>query len=180
MTPTAALWGLVEQEELWVAYRDLRRMSWSRLVLGLYVRAGHRGMILLDRSLVDKPRLLRSVLAEEIGHHLTVGEQDAMTAYMSYSRRVALSRDEARAIRWACDALLPEPGVRTSLRRGATISDLAEEFEVTEWLVHRRLEFMGAAPLRRSIVRLAASQVAVGSQQAREVMTSALLWGYIR
>lgn len=138
---------LVEQEGIHLCYTDLSDAP-GRRVYGLYYREPRRNLpvIILDHRLEHNLPLHRSVLAEELGHHFTAPSTSVAVAYTSYSVALALSRDERRALRWACDYLLPVAEVAAAVERGiATPWDLAEHFLVTEWLIWRRLEFMAAA-----------------------------------
>lgn len=112
-------------------------------LLGLYVRTEHGAAIVLDSSLPANPRLERCVMAEEMGHHYTVPGTSAFVACTSATLRTAHRRDEARAIRWACDYLIPVNDFLGALREGVTsVEDLADLFYVTPWMVQARFRFL--------------------------------------
>lgn len=137
------LMHLVEQEGIWLTYRDLSPAP--RRLLGLYFFDPQTNVpfIVLDHSVERSLPLHRSVLAEELGHHFTVPQARFLAPYTSYSLSVALGRDEARALRWACDYLVPVPAFIGALSHGAlTVDELAEQFTVTPWLIRRRLWFL--------------------------------------
>jgi len=115
----------------------------SKGFLGLYVRTRHGAAIVLDSSLPANPRLERCVMAEEMGHHYTVPGTSAFVACTSATLRTAYRRDEARALRWACDYLMPVHDFLRALREGVTaVEDLADLFYVTPWMVQVRFRFL--------------------------------------
>lgn len=131
---------MVEREGILVLYRQLDPASG---LLGLYIREECGAAIVLDTSLTSNPRLERCVLAEELGHHYTAPITSVFTAYASATFRTSHSRDEARALRWACDYLMPVDKFLRALREGVTsVEDLADLFDVTPWMVHQRFRFL--------------------------------------
>ena len=146
------LFQIAEAEGIYVAYRPLCP---TKGLLGLYVRDSRGAAIILDSGLPANPRLERCILAEELGHHFTVPVSSVFVALPSSTRRTAHLRDEARAVRWACDYLMPAREFLDATRRGiSSIEDLADHFYVTKWMVHARLRFLGL-PIRRAIGQLA-------------------------
>lgn len=133
---------LVEKEGIWLDYVDLSNLRQN--IFGLY-RIDHDGdpHITLDKSLEHNDRLHRSILAEELGHHFTVPQTSFLVPYTSYSLQRRLSKDEAKALRWACNTLLPYPRFVEAVQNGLRCPhELADYFNVTPWLVWRRFEFM--------------------------------------
>lgn len=133
------LWALVESEGIRVKWADLRRTPEG--LLGMYYFDPVLGIpvIVLDRGLPARPRELRSVLAEELGHHFTVPQAEALQPRFSFRDAVAQGRDEARALRWAAALLIPAPELRAALARHEAPADLAERFGVTEGFLRRFL-----------------------------------------
>lgn len=69
--------------------------------------------------------------------------------YFSATARVACHRDEARAIRWAADHLIPTDHLLRAVREGVTpVDELAEYFYVTRWMVLAKLRTL-AGPVWR-------------------------------
>ncbi|MBE3589964.1 MAG: hypothetical protein IMW98_08620 [Firmicutes bacterium] len=139
------LFKIVADEGIDLEYADLSGAP--RKLLGVYYP--RPPLIVLDRSVERNVPLHRSVLAEELGHHFTVPRADVASAYTSYSAQVELSRDERRALRWACDMLLPvmefadaAATLEADMPLGAVVEQLAEMFVVTPWLVWRRIHFL--------------------------------------
>lgn len=113
-------------------------------IYGMYFRDEKgRPIIILDDDLHHRPRLKRCVLAEEIGHHLTAPTTSFYVAHISYSLSVDISRDEARALRWAANHLIPTKRLAEAAERGIqTTHDIADYFFVTEWMVYRKYQFL--------------------------------------
>lgn len=135
MVPTSSLFQLCEQHDIDVTYDDL-----GSNLRGLYVKHPRlrRPLIALHSALRTDERLLRCVLAEEIGHHLT-GAGNYMIGY-NQNTRVWMDKAEYMAMKWAVDYLVPED--RFVLRVGRyRIHELADIFYVTEdfvrWQVNR-------------------------------------------
>ncbi|WP_052299146.1 ImmA/IrrE family metallo-endopeptidase [Thermaerobacter marianensis] len=115
----------------------------SKGLLGLYLRTPHGAAIVLDSSLPANPRLERCVMAEELGHHFTVPVTSTFVACTSATARTSYRRDEARALRWACDHLMPLDQFLQAMREGvSTVEELADYFYVTPWMVHARFRFL--------------------------------------
>lgn len=133
------LWALVEAEGIHVHWADLRHTPEG--LLGMYYFDPLLGLpvIVLDRGLPARPRELRSVLAEEVGHHFTVPQAQALEPRFSFPNAVAQGRDEARALRWAAAFLIPLDELRAGLLRHEAPADLAERFGVTEGFLRRFL-----------------------------------------
>ncbi len=134
---------LVEQEQIFLSMKDLSHCP--RLIYGLYFYdpKEQQPHIVLDKRLKEGSPLFRSVLAEELGHHFTVPQSNFLVPYTSYSHKIALSRDERKALMWACDFLAPVSSVVKALESGCTsVEELAEYFNITSWLIRYRLQFM--------------------------------------
>lgn len=123
------------------------RLSSTGKILGYYCHARDgTPLIMLDESLCTRPRLLRCVLAEELGHHLTVPQ--GHPAGMGYSvlerdNLMQLSLDEARALRWAANCLIPTDELAFAAKRGLVLAhELAEHFQVEEWMVWRKFHVL--------------------------------------
>ena len=141
MSKEDELWAIIEREQIVVIYQDLQAVGGRH---GAYYFEPEVGPIIaLDHSTLKSDRLHLSVLAEELGHHMTVPERST-TMHWNYSLDIQESRDEVRALRWATDRLLPTfesidviqfGGVRSTL-------ELAEHFGVTDWLAWRKIAFL--------------------------------------
>jgi len=98
-------------------------------------------VIALDNALENNTPLLRSIFAEELGHHFTLDRAAICRTYFNYRDRLAVSRAEYRAWKWAAEYLIPKKQLRKALRNGnGTLWDLAELFDVTEEMMEFRLK----------------------------------------
>lgn len=137
---------LADDEGVFISYQDLVRAD-NKKLFGVYSYDPERDvpLILLDHSLKHNRALHRSVLAEELGHYFTVPQGNFLLPYTSCSRALTLGRDERRALNWACNFLMPIITFRNAIGSGLhTVEELAEHFNVTPWLVYRRVEFARA------------------------------------
>lgn len=140
------LWALVEAEGIHVRWAGLRHTPEGLLGMYYYDPVIGVPVIVLDRGLPTRPRELRSVLAEELGHHFTVPQSEALSPRFSFGDAVAQGRDEARALRWAAGFLLPPGALAAGLARGEGVGDLAERFGVTEAFLRRVLAGTSPSP----------------------------------
>lgn len=134
------LLAICDAEGVKVSYQPLAP---DRGLLGMYIREGRRAGIILDESLSSQPRLERTVMAEEVGHHFTVGHGNIFVVRFSHQVATVLSRDEYRALRWAANYLIPTDDLVRAIQRGYTsLDELADYFYVTSWMVQRKLCFL--------------------------------------
>jgi Zn-dependent peptidase ImmA (M78 family) len=114
----------------------IRGMYWDPMVKA--------PVIFLDKALEYHTRLLRCVMAEELGHHFTLDRDCLCRTYFNYQDRLAVSRAEYRAFRWAANYLIPVDKLGQAIRSGiVTRWELAEYFEVTEVMAGVRLGLLG-------------------------------------
>ncbi len=120
------LFLLAEEEGIGCAFFDL-----PYPLLGLYdYRCNEIPMILLDNSLKKDRKLLRCVLAEEIGHHFTTSQN-----IMVFSRKdnYMYMKYEKLALWWATKYLMPLKELIKAINGGLFLThEIAEHFEVTE------------------------------------------------
>lgn len=142
------LWSIIETESIDIEYDRL--MTPTRPLRGFYLSHPEGPLIGLDITLARQPREEKCVLAEEIGHHLTAPQCNAIVVYRNYAATpaggtVLLAKDERSAYRWATMQLMPTLEVCRALHAGCqTAAELADYFEVTEWFVYRKLGFLKA------------------------------------
>jgi Zn-dependent peptidase ImmA (M78 family) len=139
--PLEAVWALAETHRLNCAWTALARDA-GILAVYTWDPVLQAGIVVLDDQLPQRPRLLKSVLAEEIGHHVRLGDPGRAQVHTNYSLRVGMGRAETRALRWAVDLLLPRDAFLAAVvEEGAQVAAVAERFDVTEWLVRRAVDF---------------------------------------
>src|SRR5690606_12963490 len=138
--PMDGLLSICDREGIEVSYHN--PLTRSGNILGFYCRLRNgQPLILLDESLVSRPRLQRCVLAEEVSHHMTGSVGRMLYPCPSrLSRRSAWQRESA-ATRWAVNYLIPTTALACAAKRGIVLPDeLAEHFDVEEYIVWRRSE----------------------------------------
>jgi Domain of unknown function (DUF955). len=137
------LYDAIERDGIIVEYAALA--ATRDKLLGLYYidNVLGRPVILLDHSLRGRTAEHDTVLAEEVGHHVTLPRTSLSRVHACYAARVEISKDDARAIRWACKVLIPDDQLRIAVRKGYREAwQLAEYFQVTEWLVHQKYGYL--------------------------------------
>ena len=136
------LWLITEKENIRCEYRNL--LAEQEHLYGLYIFHPVLGpVIILDESLKNHRRLHKCVLAEEIGHYNTAPRSNYLIAYGSYNNKIIMSQDERKALQWATDFLIPDVDLTKAVHSGCrSCFELAEYFDVTEWLVYRKLGFL--------------------------------------
>jgi Zn-dependent peptidase ImmA (M78 family) len=100
-------------------------------LLGLYdSRPGEQPMILLHEKTRKSRKLLRCILAEELGHHFTCARN--MMAF-AQTDRIVYNKYDKLALRWAANYLVPRHLLYRAVLAGhRSIHELAEHFDVTE------------------------------------------------
>jgi len=131
------MYSIAEQQEIEIEWWDF-----VPPILGVYwAPSDLPPVIFLDKSLETQTRLLRCVMAEELGHHYTLDRDCLCRTYFNYRDRLAVSRAEYRAWKWAAMHLMPLDRMGQAIRDGITEKwELAEYFEVTEEMVRFRIE----------------------------------------
>jgi Zn-dependent peptidase ImmA (M78 family) len=94
----------------------------------------------LDNKLDTNTPLLRCIMAEELGHHFTLDRDCLCRTYFNYRDRLAISKAEYRAFRWAAIYLMPKARLVQAFHLGYVEAwRLADRFNVTEDMVRFRL-----------------------------------------
>ncbi len=128
---------IAESEQIKVEY-----FSFNDPLKGIYyVEAGMPPIIGLDYSLNDSIPLLRSVMAEELGHHFTSVGICMPKEFYNYAARQHIDKAEYKALRWAANYLISDDALLDALREVLDgVSTLAEYFMVTPEIVRLRLK----------------------------------------
>lgn len=130
----------------WDFNPPIRGMYWDPVVKS--------PVIFLDNALVQSPRLLRCVMAEELGHHFTLDRNCLCHTYFNYRDRLAVSRAEFRALKWAAKHLIPRDKLMQAIKSGIVEAwELAEHFDVIEELIPYRMAMPDAARAKYSIYK---------------------------
>ncbi len=137
------LYEIVEREGIILRYDDLATTPDEILGLYYYSRRTLRPIIILDSRLRGRVAEHDSVLAEEVGHHITSPRISVVDAHACQGSWIIISQDERRAMEWACDILVPSDVLCSVVRNGRdSLWELAEYFEVTDWLMSYKLDML--------------------------------------
>ena len=125
---------------------NIRWWNFDPPVLGVYwAPEGKCPVIGLDKCLEHNTKLLRTVFAEELGHHFTAADNCINNVCLNYRGRLRVSRCEYWALKWAAYYLMPEEELGIALRTGYIENwDLSDYFNVTEELARFRLGLLSA------------------------------------
>ena len=107
----------------------------------LYISRNGIRLILLLESLKNDLIHLTEVFAEEIGHYFTsVG--DNINA-VSYFDRLKIDKCENKAMKWACDFLVPKCELIEMIKRCPSgLDDLADMLEVSKDILMQSLYYL--------------------------------------
>lgn len=153
------LLSICDREGIEISYHN--PLTRSGNILGFYCRLRNgQPLILLDESLVSRPRLQRCVLAEEVSHHMTGSVGRMLYPCPSrLSRRSAWQRESA-ATRWAVNYLIPTTALACAAKRGIFLpSELADHFDVEEYIVWRKFHVLRTDLREQWKLRVAAPDV---------------------
>lgn len=109
--------------------------------------------ILLDVTLNKRPRQLKCVMAEEIGHiiypprpgHIRYHSKQYMDrdCIDRSNIRAIVAQDERKALLWATNVLIPDVEFWRVIREGEnTIYQLTEKFDVEPWFLLLKIGFI--------------------------------------
>ena len=117
--------------------------------LGFYQHSSHATVIIIDDSLNNDPIHFKCILAEEIGHYFTTIGDNMPYKGITYRKRVAIDKEEEKAIKWAVDYLIDTTRLLHYLSTNLydRFDELVDYFEVTEEYLLLKLQFMGRQKL---------------------------------
>lgn len=129
---------LAEREGIVVEYWELN----EPLEAVYLVESGMAPVIVISKTLLKENRAhLRTVLAEELGHHFTSVHNVSLTRFHYKDRLLVVHREEYRALKWAAQYLIPDDKLYIALRKGLHETwRLADYFNVDQCLIEIKLE----------------------------------------
>ena len=112
-----------------------------------------RKQIVLNWSLRNQPRLIKSVLAEEIGHILFPARPGHIRYHSTQfwethhkertMTKIVVAQDERMALDWAASVLMPDVEFWQVIKEGVdTIPGMMEYFNVEDWLVRHKVGWL--------------------------------------
>jgi Zn-dependent peptidase ImmA (M78 family) len=120
------LFEIAEKENVLV---DFVELPWDILGVYYYVEPDPP-VILLHKKTEHRRRLLRCVLAEELGHHFTTAFD--LIAFARSNKAYMARKYEKKAILWAVEYLIPLDKLVAAVNSGLFLThELAEYFDVT-------------------------------------------------
>lgn len=154
MITTADLFASVENAHIKVHWADL-----AGRLRGCYYADKNQKIILLANSIANQETVLRCVLAEELGHHFTsIGVCLPVVGLSYIGRLINVDRQEAKAVRWAVNYLLPTAYFIEAAHEETW--QVAERFMVTEEFVKLKQRLLRRGSYEESRVGDGASNYA--------------------
>ncbi|MFU2419069.1 ImmA/IrrE family metallo-endopeptidase [Peptacetobacter sp. AB800] len=127
MTKFEQLLDIAEKENIIIKFVDEIPEVFAE---ALYISKFGIRMILMANILKSNTIRMTEVLAEELGHHFTsMGDNIEPKNYFD---KVNIDKCEAKALRWACNFLVPKDELIDELKkRPASIDELADGLSVS-------------------------------------------------
>ena len=127
MTKFEQLLDIAEKENIIIKFVDEIPEVFAE---ALYISKFGIRMILMANILKNNTIRMTEVLAEELGHHFTsMGDNIEPKNYFD---KVNIDKCEAKALRWACNFLVPKDELIDELRKKPTsIDELADGLSVS-------------------------------------------------
>lgn len=127
MTKFEQLLDIAEKENIIIKFVDEIPEVFAE---ALYISKFGIRMILMANILKSNTIRMTEVLAEELGHHFTSMGNNIEPK--NYFDKVNIDKCEAKALRWACNFLVPKDELIDELRkRPASIDELADGLSVS-------------------------------------------------
>ncbi|MDD4334795.1 MAG: hypothetical protein PHY77_04225 [Desulfotomaculaceae bacterium] len=136
---------------VWAKALDIK-IVFTELCSGLLGMAdASKKLIMLDNSLKDKPRELKCVLAEEIGHilfpprpgHIRYHSKSFLQREDCSMVKHIVAQDETKALDWATCVLLGNVDICRIKSIGAiSLNELADHFDVEPWFMEHRIGYL--------------------------------------
>ncbi|MBS7528555.1 ImmA/IrrE family metallo-endopeptidase [Fusibacter paucivorans] len=109
---------------------------------GLYFADTYNNYIIINRNVKSESKL-REVLSHELGHYFTSILTNTASHYSDYLVKLNVHRNEFRAVRWACNYLMPDMDVIGAIIDGhVTLDALCNHFNVSKELLTMKFYFM--------------------------------------
>ena len=111
-------------------------------LLGLYTKMeGYPPIITLNKIILGDKKKTLEVLSEELGHHFTT-DGNFVGVLTHYTDRVNLDTMELKALKWACNFLIPDSELVEKLKYETNLYDLADSLEVPYPMLMSKLNFI--------------------------------------
>lgn len=111
-------------------------------LLGLYTKMkGYPPIITLNKIILGDKKKTLEVFSEELGHHFTT-DGNFIGVLTHYTDRVNLDTMELKALKWACNFLIPDSELVEKLGYETNLYDLADSLEVPYPMLMSKLDFI--------------------------------------
>lgn len=106
----------------------------------LYISKNGYKIIAIINSLKNNILKLTEVLSEELGHHFTSTGYNVSPS--NYHDKVCIDKCENKALRWACDFLVPKNELIDALKNNYSIDSVSEYLCVSEDVLMQSLYYL--------------------------------------
>lgn len=119
---------------------------------GFYYQDEFHNIIVINNH-VKSEKEFRLVLTHELGHYFTSMANNPVLSYSHYANIINSHRNEFRAIRWACEYLVPTNSLLDYMKSNTCVTneEIIDHFEVNESLLQMKYYFMGTQSNRWKI-----------------------------
>ena len=138
MTKFEQLLDIADKEDIIIKFVDEIPGIFAE---ALYISRDGIRMILLDNILKSNNIRMTEVLAEELGHYFTSMGNNIKPK--NYFDKISIDKCEAKALRWACNFLVPKNELIDELRkRPSTIDELADGLSVSKDILMQGIYYL--------------------------------------
>jgi len=111
-------------------------------IKGFYYTDTYHDIIVINKNVTSELEF-REILSHELGHYFTSVFTNPLASYSEYLNILNTQRNEFRAIRWACNYLVPTFTMMHTLKQSAyDIDDICSYFDVSKELLMMKLYMM--------------------------------------
>lgn len=138
MTKFEQLLDIADKEDIIIKFVDEIPGIFAE---ALYISRDGIRMILLANILKSNHIRMTEVLAEELGHYFTSMGNNIKPK--NYFDKISIDKCEAKALRWACNFLVPKNELIDELRkRPSTIDELADGLSVSKDILMQGIYYL--------------------------------------
>lgn len=114
----------------------------SASILGLYIKMeGRPPIITLNKIILGDKRKTLEIFSEELGHHFTT-DGNFVGVLTHYTDRITLDAMELKALKWACNFLIPDKELVEKLKYETNLYELADSLGVPYSMLMSKLNFI--------------------------------------
>jgi len=111
-------------------------------IKGFYYTDTYHDIIVINKNVTNESEF-KEIVSHELGHYFTSVFTNPLASYSEYLSVLNTQRNEFRAIRWACNYLVPTFMLMRTLQYGThDIDDICSNFDVSKELLLMKLYMM--------------------------------------